>query len=107
MRVYNPKKIDSIELQLNTVSGGHMAFSERPEGNHETGGEYEIPTIIYHGGITGSISSFHWASHFGTRDQALFSILAKAIRDNHSNIPATPYLYECRHVLQPWGFYPR
>ncbi|MGE1152113.1 hypothetical protein [Pseudomonas kitaguniensis] len=69
-------------------------------GDQEAGEPCDIPVHLYHGGLTGSITSFHWASHFGTRDQALFAILAKGIRDNHSNVSSTPYLYECKHSLQ-------
>jgi len=70
------------------------------DGDQGTGDKCDIPVHIYHGGLTGSITAFHWGSHFGTRDQALFAILAKGIRDNHDNVPFTPYLYECKHRLQ-------
>ncbi|WP_122278156.1 hypothetical protein [Pseudomonas syringae group genomosp. 3] len=77
-----------------------MVVSERVAGDQGAGEKCDIPVHLYHGGLTGSITSFHWASHFGTRDQALFAILAKGIRDNYSNVSSTPYLYECKHSLQ-------
>ncbi len=78
-----------------------MDISGPTEEQQALGEQCGIPTSLYHGGMTGSITSFYWGSHFGTREQALFAILAKGVRDNHKNIPSTPYLYECKHSLRP------
>jgi hypothetical protein len=76
-----------------------MVVMEQTQGDQRDGEECGIPVHLYHGGMTGSITSFHWGSHFGSRDQALFAILAKGILDNDSNVPSVPYLYECKHSL--------
>lgn len=77
-----------------------MVVMEQTQSDQSDGDECGIPVHLYHGGMTGSITSFNWGSHFGTRDQALFAILAKCILDNPNNVSSAPYLYECKHSLE-------
>lgn len=68
--------------------------------------------VLFHGSTQPGIKLFNIGSHFGTRDQAVFAILAKGIRDNHQNLPFTPTIYECHYpaseqqifkVTKDWG----
>ena len=97
----NPGKWTDLTL-IEFVFRGvqRMVVMEQTQSDQRDGEECGIPVHLYHGGMTGSITSFYWGSHFGTRDQALFAILAKGILDNHNNVPSAPYLYECKHSLQ-------
>lgn len=69
----------------------------------------EILNPVFHGSLTGGITSFLPGSHFGSRQQALVCIAAHKFIDSY--VGEIPYLYQCRLTasndeivdLDDWG----